>query len=290
MLRSSPSLDSEPVASKEGLVKSSNASRRLEELNRTSHAPPERMEDIEKTMTIPQRPSSSILFLGVESCKVRCLADETISDASLHTVQDEKLEGSHLPAALNRFTPELTLGPSQRHQSTNDPRKSSSPFPGSDTDCDSFLEIETIDCDAQADRSLDAGFTKLRDLLVVALLESFCPDWHDDGVRRRAGTKRGRSEQASSSPHASTQPSLYSRSASSSQGERTGANGEDDSEQHDEPNSKRTKNSGSPLLGGRLIACPYTRYDPIRYSERNVAEKHYRGCSSCFITDIPKLK
>ena len=290
LLRSSPSPDPEPVASAGGLLNSSDASRTLEELSRTSNTSLEGMEGIETTVTTPQRPSSSILSLGGESCKVRRLADETVSGPSLHTVQDEKLEVSHLPAALNRFTPEPTLGPSQRHQSRPDPRNSSSPFSGSETDCESFLEIETIDCDGQADRSLGPGFTKLRDLLVVVLLESFCPDWHDEGVRSRPGTKRGRSGQASRSPKVSTEPSLYSQSASSSRGERTGANGEDDSEQHDEPSSKRTKNPGSSLLGGRLIACPYTRYDPIRYSERNMAEKHYRGCSSCFITDIPKLK
>lgn len=290
LLRSGPSPDLEPVTSREEFVNSSNAPRTLEELNRTSHAPLEKMEGIEKTVTIPQRPSSSILSLGGESFKVRRLADETMSDASFCTVQEEKPVASHLPTALNRSTPEPTLGPSQRHQSRPDPRNSSSPFSGSETDCESFLETNTIDYDDQTDRSLNPGLTKLRDLLVVVLLGSFCPDWHDDGLRRRAGRKRGRSDQASSSPNVSTQPSLYSQSASSGRGERTGANGEDDSGQHDEPNNKRTKNSGSSLLAGRLIACPYTRYDPIRYSERNMAEKHYRGCSSCFITDIPKLK
>ncbi|KAF7510094.1 hypothetical protein GJ744_007198 [Endocarpon pusillum] len=290
LLRSSPSPNSEPVASTEGLVNSSNPSSTLEELNRTSHGPLERMAGIEKTVTIPQRPSSSMFSFGGESRRVRRLADEIMSDASLYTVQEEKLEAYDLSTALNTFKPEPTFGPSQRHRSGPDPGNSSSPFSGSETDCESFLETETTDCDSQIDRNLNPGLTQLRDLLVVVLLRSFCPDWHDDGLRRHAGTKRGRSDQASSSPNVWTQPSLYSQSASSSRGERTGANGEDDSEQHDEPNNKRTKNSGSSLLVGRLIACPYTRYDPIRYSERNMAEKHYRGCSSCFITDIPKLK
>lgn len=40
----------------------------------------------------------------------------------------------------------------------------------------------------------------------------------------------------------------------------------------------------------RLLACPYQKYDPQRYSERNVLEKEYRGCASCFITDINRLK
>lgn len=40
----------------------------------------------------------------------------------------------------------------------------------------------------------------------------------------------------------------------------------------------------------RLLACPYQKYDPGRYSERNVVEKEYRGCASCYISDISRLK
>jgi hypothetical protein len=42
----------------------------------------------------------------------------------------------------------------------------------------------------------------------------------------------------------------------------------------------------------RLLACPFQKYDPHRYSERNmdVREKSYRGCSSCYLLDISRLK
>ncbi|EXJ70691.1 uncharacterized protein A1O5_05681 [Cladophialophora psammophila CBS 110553] len=40
----------------------------------------------------------------------------------------------------------------------------------------------------------------------------------------------------------------------------------------------------------KLLACPYSKFDPCRYSERNELEKKYRGCSSCFLTDIARLK
>jgi hypothetical protein len=44
------------------------------------------------------------------------------------------------------------------------------------------------------------------------------------------------------------------------------------------------------MLDGKLLACPYFKYDPTRYSERNILEKTYRGCSSCFLKDISRLK
>lgn len=40
----------------------------------------------------------------------------------------------------------------------------------------------------------------------------------------------------------------------------------------------------------KLFACPYSKYDKSRYSEQNVHEKHYRGCTSGFWTDISRLK
>jgi hypothetical protein len=40
----------------------------------------------------------------------------------------------------------------------------------------------------------------------------------------------------------------------------------------------------------RLLACPFCKYDPQRYSERNVTEKEYRGCSSCYLADINRMK
>ena len=51
--------------------------------------------------------------------------------------------------------------------------------------------------------------------------------------------------------------------------------------------SKRPKMDHSSL---RLLACPFTKVDPIRYSDANVREKQYRGCKTCFLSDIPRVK
>ncbi|OQU98193.1 hypothetical protein CLAIMM_04013 [Cladophialophora immunda] len=41
-----------------------------------------------------------------------------------------------------------------------------------------------------------------------------------------------------------------------------------------------------------LLACPYTKHDPDRFSERNqnLSEKAYRRCGSVCLTSIPRLK
>ena len=40
----------------------------------------------------------------------------------------------------------------------------------------------------------------------------------------------------------------------------------------------------------KLFACPFCKYDKSKYSEQNVHEKQYRGCSSGYWPDISRLK
>src|SRR5271155_4886012 len=39
-----------------------------------------------------------------------------------------------------------------------------------------------------------------------------------------------------------------------------------------------------------LFACPYSKSDPLRYSQRNPIEMNYRGCSSRCLGDISRVK
>ena len=39
-----------------------------------------------------------------------------------------------------------------------------------------------------------------------------------------------------------------------------------------------------------LLACPFYKNDPLRYSEVNHLEKDYRGCSGAYLTGISRLK
>lgn len=40
----------------------------------------------------------------------------------------------------------------------------------------------------------------------------------------------------------------------------------------------------------RLFACPYSKFDPHRYSKQNLQEPHYRNCASSYLRDISRLK
>ncbi|KAL9619108.1 MAG: hypothetical protein Q9160_006285 [Pyrenula sp. 1 TL-2023] len=62
--------------------------------------------------------------------------------------------------------------------------------------------------------------------------------------------------------------------------------GSDDEENHKD---KPTPSDGS-QDDERLFACPYSKFEPARYSEVNNIEKDYRGCSSKFLPNISRLK
>lgn len=73
------------------------------------------------------------------------------------------------------------------------------------------------------------------------------------------------------------------------------SNPDSDGDDHSDRPRKRRRRTSNPDTEEdatylRLLACPYQKHDPQRYSERNVEEKEYRGCASCFITDINRLK
>jgi hypothetical protein len=63
---------------------------------------------------------------------------------------------------------------------------------------------------------------------------------------------------------------------------------DDKSRKRRRQDAKLTQDTDAPLV--RLLACPYQKHDPLRYCEQNVAEKEYRGCASCYILDISRLK
>jgi hypothetical protein len=65
---------------------------------------------------------------------------------------------------------------------------------------------------------------------------------------------------------------------------------DDSSDEEDSGNpSKKSKSSSDPDHV-RLFACPYFELDPARYSEANILEKNYRGCSSVYLRDIARVK
>jgi hypothetical protein len=77
---------------------------------------------------------------------------------------------------------------------------------------------------------------------------------------------------------------------SSSHGE---SDEESDREGNDQSGRRRRKiqkvDDSSPR-SPRLLACPFHKMDPMRYSGHNELEKEYRKCSSGYWPDIPRLK
>jgi hypothetical protein len=72
---------------------------------------------------------------------------------------------------------------------------------------------------------------------------------------------------------------------------RGGDNDEDEDPNGDQRGKRqRAGPSAASMSDGKLLACPFFKYDPARYSECNVVEKSYRGCSSCFLKDISRVK
>ncbi|KIW54082.1 hypothetical protein PV05_06471 [Exophiala xenobiotica] len=66
---------------------------------------------------------------------------------------------------------------------------------------------------------------------------------------------------------------------------------DDDKEDNGSGTPKKMKHEPDAIESPeKLFACPFCKYDKARYSERNVQEKHYRGCASGYWPDISRLK
>jgi hypothetical protein len=59
----------------------------------------------------------------------------------------------------------------------------------------------------------------------------------------------------------------------------------------DSGSNKRCKKTPSTkAISGRLLACPYAKFDPFRYSTSNQDESEYMRCSTHRLRNIPRLK
>jgi hypothetical protein len=102
-----------------------------------------------------------------------------------------------------------------------------------------------------------------------------CPQGSDTGQAGRIASKRPLMD----SPH---------QSNNNSSGAETGD--ESDPGRDDRPRRKMQKVHGSSAKSPRLLACPFHKMNPIRYSGLNEREKEYRKCSSGYWPDISRLK
>jgi hypothetical protein len=105
-----------------------------------------------------------------------------------------------------------------------------------------------------------------------------CPQGSDTGRAGRIASKRPLMD----SPHQSNNNSSGAETGDESDPERD--------DQSRRPRRKIQKVDDSPTRSPRLLACPFHKMNPIRYSELNEREKEYRRCSSGYWPGISRLK
>ena len=108
-----------------------------------------------------------------------------------------------------------------------------------------------------------------------------------DHVRSHANKRKAAGGRASISPS----NSIGSNQKSSPKRSPSGGPNEDDDDEAGAGTPKKVKQDPDVLSSPeKLYACPYCKFDKSRYSELNLQEKQYRGCSSGYWPDISRLK
>ena len=164
--------------------------------------------------------------------------------------------------------------------------------------------MESIDSDEAAqiwETELDPCLHSLRSKLIQVLVAGYI-DATSLGVNSRTGkhlaAAKTPSKHAISSSTSSSSSLSDTKPSSKSTGKRRrdhNSNDNDNDEDHEDqqrkPTRKKLRHTNTSIsIDGRLLACPYCKYDPTRYSERNIEERNYRGCSSIYLTSISRVK
>ena len=146
----------------------------------------------------------------------------------------------------------------------------------------------------EQDVALPAELQRIQAALVEQLISDYISSW-----RSSHGNIRSRPSQQSTSTSRQARlgtPRSSGRSAPSAKslGKRRREEDEDadaDADADDIPSGDEDrKRRRLSCEVNRLFACPYAKYDPTRYSERNEVETNYRACSSKVLRNISRVK
>ena len=124
------------------------------------------------------------------------------------------------------------------------------------------------------------------DQLIAELLRLRSAGVRSHAVPKRKSASSATFVKATGQPRARSGPSAR-RAVDKGKGKELS---EDEGDSDEEPRKRRRPNPPVRDSQQRILACPYSKYNICRYSELNVTEKCYRGCTSCFLTDISRLK
>ena len=164
--------------------------------------------------------------------------------------------------------------------------------------------MESIDSDEAAhfwEAELDPCLHSLRSTLIQVLVASYIDAESlvvNSETTQYLAAENNQVGHAKSSSTSSSSSLSDTKPSSASTGKRRrdhdnndNDNDEDHEDQQRQPSRKKLRHTNTSIsIDGRLLACPYCKYDPTRYSERNIEQKNYRGCSSIYLTSISRVK
>lgn len=176
--------------------------------------------------------------------------------------------------------------------------------PDSSSSCYSAIQVRTPEDPQYEIQSTSSPASEISGLTVTGDLNVLAQDFVGDLVERLVqrcvdlyhGEFRSCTESHSEPSSSTSQQNIGETPATSQSGSlkrRRQSDKEDGDDYRDgkEDTGPTKRQSRSVSNNVRLWACPYTKFDPIRYSEHNQQdEKAYRKCASATLTDISCVK
>jgi hypothetical protein len=140
--------------------------------------------------------------------------------------------------------------------------------------------------------ALPAEVTRLQEAFVQQLIREYISNWRSSNGQVRSKPGQRPISTSGQGRHRTQRESHRSAPSAKSLGKRRRQADQDpdDFPSSDDDNKRLRLNPEGDDSNSRLFACPYAKYDPMRYSERNDIETNYRGCSSKLLRDIARVK
>ncbi len=224
---------------------------------------------------------------------------QTKQDAEIQRKDSAKEPHSSVAAFASRSSYSISPDMYNHGSEGRSPARSMESYPRSEGEMPFALSAESDEILEWWEASLDPALIRIESLLVQQLVSTHLNDQIAAGdtmqetiVSKPSSTSSNPSNPASGSGSGSKSSTTKTGISTNGKHRRTEDDDPDDDQNHDRSSRRKRPRVTTELISpdGRLLACPYCKYDPVRYSERNIEEKQYRGCSSSYLTTISRLK
>ena len=157
----------------------------------------------------------------------------------------------------------------------------------------SFMGVDStgstrVDCEDAVDRDTTKYLEKLAGRIVQRCLQ----ESDHCALRQHGSHQSGSSSSSSSSSSTQSTPSETPVTSVSNTPVRSKFTRKDHDDDTDDKRGtrmpKRKRTAGDAPV--RLFACPYAKFDPLKYSRENLNEPNYWNCGNCCLRDISRLK